>query len=115
MQIIVSGQHLAKFPEMESYASKKVAKLAKYHPGIIKAEVHLIAEQSHRGQEEDYYCEIAIDLPGQDLEIVDSQRSMDKAIDKAIERMKRLLVKTKEKKVTKKHREGLFRKLLNRF
>lgn len=114
MQIIVTGLHLEKFPEMEAYATKKVAKLAKYHPGILKAEVHLIAEQSHRGQEKDYYCEITIDLSGRNLEIVDSERSMDKAIDKAVERIKRLLVKTKEKKISKWHKLGILNKLKSR-
>lgn len=114
MQIIVTGLHLEKFPEMETYATKKVAKLTKYHPGILKAEVRLIAEQSHRGQEKDYYCEIAIDLPGRNLEIVDSERSMDKAIDKAVERIKRLLVKTKERKISKWHKLGILNKLKSR-
>lgn len=100
---------------METYATKKVAKLAKYHSGIIKAEVHLIAEKSHRGQEKDYYCEIALDLAGRNLEIEDVERSMDKAIDKAVERIKRLLVKTKEKKISRWHKLGILNKLKERF
>lgn len=92
---------------MEAYAIKKVQKLAKYAKDILEIQVRLIEEKSHRGQEQDYFCEIEIDLPGHNLEIRDTERAMDKAIDRAVERMKRLLIKNKEKHLTKKHREGL--------
>lgn len=115
MQIIVTGQHLKKFPELENYATKKAQKLTHYFPKILKIQVRLISEESHRGQEDDYYCEIEVDIPGRNLLLKDAERSMDKAIDKAVERMQRLLVKTKEKKITAKHREGIINKLLSRF
>lgn len=107
MNIIVSQEHIDNFSEMEEYAIKKAGKLQKYHPKVEKISVRLIAEKSHRDQEQDFYCEIAVDIPGKNLEIVDVERSVDKAIDKAVERMKRLMVKHKEKKVTRIHRESL--------
>ncbi len=102
MNIIVSGLHLKKFPEMEEYAKEKVAKLYKYHRKIEKIQVRLIDKESHRDKNQDYYCEIEIDIPGRNLEIVDVEYSMDKAIDKAVERMKRLLVKDKEKRIERR-------------
>lgn len=97
VNIIVSGLHLKNHPELEEYATKKATRLAKYNKNILEIRVRLIAKEAHRGKENDYYCEIEVDLPGKNLEVVDSERAMDKAIDKAIERMKRVIVKHKEK------------------
>lgn len=107
MNIIVSQEHIENFAEMEEYAIAKAGKLTKYHPKVEKISVRLISEKSHRNQEHDYYCEIAVDIPGRNLEIVDVERSVDKAIDRAVERMKRLMVRDKEKKITRKHRGAL--------
>lgn len=114
MKIVVSHLHLKDFTQPELYAREKVAKLAKYFPKILEIDVRLIANLAHRGREQDYTCEIIIKIPGRNLEIVDTERSMDKAIDKALERAKRLLVKAKEKKISLKHKEGILAKLLNR-
>lgn len=114
MRIIVSGLHLAKFPELEDYAAKRVQKLGRYFPRIVKLEVRLIWERSHRNELHSSACEIIADIPGRNLEIVERDQSMDKAIDKAVERMKRLLVKTKEKSISIKRKEGILRKKVNR-
>lgn len=114
MKIIVSGSHLKQFPELEAYTEKKVAKLTRYSKKIIEVRVRLVSEKSHRNQFHNSFCEIAVDLPGRNLEIVDSELAMDKAIDKAVERMKRLIVKTKEKTISKKHKEGEKQKLTTR-
>ncbi|OGD86978.1 ribosomal subunit interface protein [Candidatus Curtissbacteria bacterium RIFCSPHIGHO2_01_FULL_41_11] len=108
MQIIVSGSRLVEFPEIEAYAREKVSKLSKYSSKIENIRVRLISEKSHRNEQHNSFCEIALDLPGKNLEVKDSENSMDKAIDKAVERMKRALVKYKEKSVSKKHKEGTF-------
>ena len=110
MNIIISGIHFEDFPKAESYAKEKASKLSKFHPRIEKIEVRLFAEKNHLNPKHDSACEIRISLPGNDLEIVDRQRSIDKAIDKAVERMKRLLVKAKEK--TEFHRLWSLRKLI---
>lgn len=106
MNLVISGIHLKKFPELDEYAKAKAQKLTKYHSQIEEIRVRLIWEKSHRGQENDCYCEITIHIPGRILEIIDTERDMEKAIDKAVERMKRLIVKTKEKTISKKHKEG---------
>ncbi|MEK9146685.1 MAG: ribosome-associated translation inhibitor RaiA [Patescibacteria group bacterium] len=114
MKIIISGLHLKKFPELEVYVAKRVQKLGRYFKKIVKLEVRLIWEKSHRNELHSSACEIIADIPGRNLEIVERDRTMDKAIDKAVERMKRLLVKTKEKSITLKHKEGISRKKVDR-
>ena len=115
MKIIVTGLHLAKYPELKEYATKKIQKLTKYFPKILKIQVRLISEKSHRNELHNSTCEIIADIPGRNLEIIERDKSMDKAIDKAVERMHRLLVKTKEKKISKWHKFGILEKLRNRF
>lgn len=115
MKIIISGLHLKKFPELEVYAAKRVQKLTRYFKNIIKLEVRLIWEKSHRNELHSAACEIIADIPGRNLEIVERDQTMDKAIDRAVERMKRLLVKTKERKISKWHKIGILNKIKDRF
>ncbi len=115
MNISISGLHLESDPKLKEYADKKIKKLLRYHPNITDLKVRLIAQKSHRGQEQDYYCEITVHVPGKILEIVDSERAMDKAIDKAVERAKRTLIRHHEKTISRKHKEGIVAKLLTRW
>ena len=115
MNISVSGLHLQTDPKLREYADKKAKKLLKFHPKITDLKVRLISQKAHRGQEQDYYCEITVHIPGKILEIVDTQREMEKAIDRAVERMKRTLIKSREKEISKLHRRGIVRKFLSRW
>lgn len=112
MNIIISGSHFENFPKAEKYARDKVVKLAKFHPRIQQITVRLISEKAHRNVNHDFTCEIIASIPGNDLEIIEKDLAPDISFDKAFDRMKRLLVKTKEKQITKKHRFGLLGKLL---
>ncbi|MBI3283015.1 ribosome-associated translation inhibitor RaiA [Candidatus Curtissbacteria bacterium] len=107
MKILISGVHLAKFPELRAYATRKVERLENYFPNFVKVEVRLIWEKAHRNDLHSSACAIVADIPGTNLKILERDEAMDKAIDRAVERMHRLLVKTKEKKISKKHKEGL--------
>lgn len=110
MQITITTLHLPQSTEAKEYVAKKIERLGKFYPSIKIIEVRLIGKKSHRGQENDYYCELTIGLPKKVLEIVDVEREIEKAIDKALERAKRVLVKTKEKKVSEKHWAALTEK-----
>ena len=114
MKIILSSQHLANAQKLEAYAKEKVKKLVKFSSNIESINVRLIGEKSHRGQEKDFYCEITVHIPGHILEIVDVERTMDKAVDRAVERMKRTLVKNKEKHLSRNHHRGIISKVLRR-
>lgn len=115
MLITISGLHLKSNPKIKEYAQTKIEKLGKYHPKIEKIAVRLILEVAHRGQDQDYICEIDVAIPGHNLEIKDSERSMDKAIDKASERMKNVLVRHKEKHLSREHKRGILNKTKSKF
>ena len=110
MKVTISGLHLKKYPELEKYAQRRVQKLGRYFQNIVKLEVRLIWEKSHRNELHSGACKIIADIPGRNLEIFERDKALDKAIDKAVERMHRLLVKAKEKKISKQHKEGIARK-----
>lgn len=114
MKIQISEIHL-KDSQAKDYAAGKVEKLAKFHPKIERINVRLFGEKAHRNQKHNFTCEIDVAIRGHVLEVVDGERSIDKAIDMATDRMKRTLVKHKEKHITKKHKEGIVNKVFNRF
>jgi len=114
MNITLSGLHLESSPKLKKYAYKKTNKLLKYNPKIQNITVRLFSQESHRGKEKDYSCELTVHIPEKILELVDTQRDLEKAIDKACERMKKILVRTKEKNISKEHKRGIFNKLISR-
>lgn len=114
MNIIVSGIRFEDFEKAENYAKEKVARLSKYHQKILKIEVRLFAETDHLNPKHDFACKIKIALPGNDLEVMDREMSIDKAIDRAVERAKRTLIKYKEKSVSLDHKRGIVAKVRER-
>lgn len=114
MNITISDLHLESSPKLKEYAYKKTKKLLKYHPRIQDIVIRLFSQESHRGKEKDYSCELTIHIPDKILEIVDIQRDLEKAIDNACERMKKILIRTKEKNTSKQHKRGILHKLMSR-
>ena len=97
MNIVISTVHETPDQKTEEYAKKRVEKLKKFHPKIIKITARLIAETSHREKDDDFTCELDADIPGKNIEISETGQTMMEAIDKAVDKMKILLVKHKEK------------------
>lgn len=115
MDISITGLHIESDPKIKEYANQKIKKLIRYDKRITNIKVRLLSERSHKNEDHDFYCELTVHVPGKILEIVDREKNHTKAVDKAIERMKRALVKHKEKEISKQHRNGVFRKFLRRF
>lgn len=115
MNISITGLHAQSDPKLKEYANKKVHKLIHYNSHITDIKVRLFLEKSHRNEDHDCICELTVQVPGKILEIVDSEKDHTKAIDNAYERMKRAIIKHKEKGISKEHKRGIVNKLLNRF
>lgn len=115
MNISLSGLHLETDPKIKAYADKKVKKLLNYHSGITDIKVRLISQKAHRNDQHEFFCEITVHVPGKILEIVDREKDHAKAVDKAVERMKKSIIRYKEKTISRQHREGVLRKLVRRF
>ena len=115
MDISITGLHIQTDPELKEYANKKAKRLVKYDARITDLKVRLFAEKNHRSEDHDFYCEITAHVPGKILEIVDKERDITKAIDMAADRMKKALIRHREKEISKKHKEGIYRKIISRF
>lgn len=107
MKIKIAFIHLKKNPKIKKYTFEKIEKLEKYYHKIEKIDVRLISEKAHRGQDNDYICELRIKIPGKVLEIIDTERAIDKAVDKAVERAKVTLTRAKEKELSKFHKASI--------
>lgn len=114
MNISLSGLHLETDPKIKDYADKKVKKLLNYHSGITDIKVRLISQKAHRNEQHEFFCEITVHVPGKVLEIVDREKDHMKAVDKAVERMKKAIIRYKEKTISKQHHEGIFTKIISR-
>ena len=114
MDISITGLHIETDLKLKEYASTKAKKLLKYNTRITDLKVRLFGEKAHRSENHDYYCEITVHVPGKILEIVDKERDVTKAIDRAVDRMKKALVRHREKTISKRHKEGLAAKLFRR-
>ena len=114
MDISITGLHIQTDPKLKEYADKKAKKLLKYNTHITDLKVRLFAEKAHRSEDHDYYCEITTHVPGKVLEIVDKEKDITKAIDRAVDRMKKALIRHREKTISKMHKEGLAAKLFRR-
>ena len=114
MDISITGLHIETDPKLKEYANQKAKKLLKYNTRITDLKVRLFGEKAHRSEDHDYYCEIIAHVPGKVLEIADKERDVTKAIEKAVDRMKKALIRHREKTLSKRHKEGLAAKLLRR-
>ena len=115
MTTTITTIHLSNPQKAKEYAQEKISKLSKFDSHIEKIEVRLVSQKSHRNKDTDFDCEIKIVVPGRDLEVKETQRTIEAAIDKAQETAKHLLVKNKEKHTSKNHNQGVVNKLLGRF
>ena len=106
MRIKIAEIHF-KDQKIEDYAINKVTRLEKFHSGIKLVTIRLTLEKNHRTQNHTSFCELEFDIRGKDFVVKDSERQIDKAIDKAVERAKRTLVRHKEKEISKKHKEAI--------
>lgn len=101
--------------KVENYALEKVSRLEKFHSGIELLTVFLTTEKNHRTQNHTTFCELQFEIAGKNLIIKDSEREIEKAIDKAVERAKITLTKHKEKEISKKRRQAVKAKKLKRY
>lgn len=111
MNLTITALHLKNPTKAKEYAKEKIEKLYKFHSKIEKIEVRLVDEKNHGKPGTSFMCEITIMIPGHNLEIKDFESSIEAAIDKAEDRAKRILVKSKEKHLTRDHKSGIMSKL----
>ncbi len=95
MKVITQAQHFSADYKLAEYLKQKLSKLEHFFDRIIEANVFLKLENS--GQVRDKISEINIKIPGTTLVAKEVGKTFESSIDKAVFRLKRQLLKHKEK------------------
>ncbi|MFH0942007.1 MAG: ribosome-associated translation inhibitor RaiA [Chloroflexota bacterium] len=63
MELVITGKHLDITPEVRSYVERKLGKLSRHLPGIMKANVE-VAEEKTRSREHHFVAQVTLDAGG---------------------------------------------------
>ena len=96
MDIIISSLGFKAGEELEGYVKEKLQKLS---PGdhIIRANVVLILGPDRATP--NTYCEIILEIPGNDLFVKEQSEEFEKAVDAAVNKLQGMIRKAREKQV----------------
>jgi putative sigma-54 modulation protein len=96
MDIIIQSLGFRAGEELESYIREKLGKLTP-NDHIIRANVTLFLGPDRATQNN--YCEIRLEVPGNDHFIKESSPEFEQAVDSAVNKLQAMLRKQKEKQV----------------
>jgi putative sigma-54 modulation protein len=101
MDIIIQSLGFKAGEQLENYIREKLGKLT---PGdhIIRANVTLFLGPDRATPND--YCEIRLEVPGNDLFVKESSGDFEQAVDEAVNKLQSMVRKAKEKMVDSKHR-----------
>ena len=91
MRIDVTVRHFDLSDNIKDYASKEVDSLTQYFERLIDAQI--VFDQEHT----DYAVQIVVRAPGKTITVTDTQDDVIKAVDGAVEKLRRRLKKFKGK------------------
>ncbi len=86
-------------PSLESVITKKLNKLVTFNDRLIKAEVYL--KTGDNVAPEDKVVEVTLRMPGPDIFAESSADSHEKAIAECAEKLRRQIIKRKEKRASR--------------
>ena len=101
MDIIIQSLGFKASDELEAYIREKLGKLAPNDP-IVRANVTLYLGPSKPTP--NGYCEIRLEVPGNDHFIKETNPVFEQAVDAAVNKLQGMLRKVKEKEVTSRQR-----------
>jgi putative sigma-54 modulation protein len=96
MDVIIQSLGFKAGAELEGYVKEKLEKLTP-NDHIIRANVTLFLGPDRATQ--NTYCEIRLEVPGNDLFIKESSLEFEQSIDAAVNKLQAMLRKAKEKQV----------------
>ena len=100
MEVIIQSLGFKAGEELESYISEKLDKL-KPNDHIIRANVTLFLGPDKATP--NTYCEIRLEIPGNDLFIKESSPEFEQSVDAAVNKLQTMLRKEKEKQMDRHH------------
>ena len=100
MDIIIQSLGFKAGEELEGYIHEKLEKLTP-NDHIVRANVILFLGPDRATPNN--YCEIRLEVPGNDLFIKESSPEFEQAVDSAVNKLQGMLRKAKEKQVDQWH------------
>ena len=95
MEIKINAVGFSASSQLEDFIQKKIAKLDKFHDGIIGSEVTLKLEKDDNL--ENKVVEVLLNVKGQEVFAKKNAKKFEEAVDELYDVVKRQLVKIKEK------------------
>lgn len=96
MRISISSNHFNASQQLHDYIEGKMGKLEQFHDKITQMNISLKLENS--GQIKDKIVEAKLLVPGSMLVVKSSAKTFEAATDKALDGLKRKIVKHKERR-----------------
>jgi putative sigma-54 modulation protein len=96
MNIKINSVKFSPTKKLEDFVAEKVGKLTQFSEEIIGAEVFLKLENTQ--DLENKVAEIRIEIPGNDLFVKKQSKTFEESTDNAVDALKKLLSKYKEKR-----------------
>jgi putative sigma-54 modulation protein len=100
MDVIIQSLGFTAGEELESYIQEKLEKLTP-NEHIVRAHVVLFLGPDRATP--NTYCEIRLEVPGNDLFIKEHSAEFEQAVDSAVNKLQGMLRKAKEKQVDQLH------------
>jgi putative sigma-54 modulation protein len=100
MDVIIQSLGFKAGEALEDYVREKLEKLTP-NDRIVRANVTLYLGPDRATPND--YCEIRLEVPGNDLFIKESSTEFEQAVDSAVNKLQSMLRKTKEKLVDRNH------------
>jgi ribosomal subunit interface protein len=113
----ITGRHFELDDKITDYVDRKIATLDKYLPKHCKAvfgTVVLAKNKSNR-QDNEYCCEIILEVPGERMQAGEATVNMYAAVDICEQKLKQQILRFKERhEPARNRRQRLFAKMLGR-
>lgn len=95
MNLKINSIHFDADSKLENFIQTKLNRIAKFHDGIVSAEVFLRLEKKQN--QENKITEIKLEIPGTDLFVKKQSKTFEEATNEACEALTSQLKKYKEK------------------
>lgn len=86
-------------PGLDEYVEKKLSKLEQYYDKIMVAQVSMRVENV--SEKENKFVDIRLEVPGDDIVVKKSGQTFEECIDTALESLKKMVIKKKEKELVR--------------
>ncbi|MBE7169974.1 MAG: HPF/RaiA family ribosome-associated protein [Williamsia sp.] len=101
MDIIIQSVGFKASNNLESFVHERLAKLANMSDRIIRANVTFY--EGSTSNPDNNYCEIRLEVPGNDHFVKKNSDLYEKALVDAVEALQKMMQKNKDKSISKRH------------